>query len=95
MIWKTRISDPTGDMQVKVWDKGCFMLFEITAAKMRILWETGVENTEERESILANLNAKLHQEFRLACTASVWSYGTKNVHHELQINVNLVEVNTP
>jgi len=95
MSWKTRISDPTGDTQVKVWDKACFTLFQITAAKMRTLWETGVENTEERETILATLNANLQKEFRLSCTARVWSYGFKNVKHELQINVNLVEVNTP
>ena len=92
MCWKTHLQDQTGQIQVKIWDKACYELLQLTANKMRGLWEAGHEDHERRQEILDILNAQLGFPVTCSCKASVWSYGHKEKHHEAQINVNSIEV---
>lgn len=91
MCWKTKITDCTGEVAVKVWDKACHTIFKVTASKMRQIWESGSEDPDKQPEILETLNECLEQSFIMNCTANVWSYGYKTQKADVQMNVNLVE----
>ena len=95
MCWKTQLHDQTGDLDVRIWDKPCYELFQITVEKLRSYWEDGNEHGERRPDILTVLNAQLGMEVICNCQATVWSYGYKIREHKMQINVNHLEVNHP
>ena len=92
MCWKTELQDQTGQLQVKIWDKPCYELFQVTADKMRSYWEDGNDHEDRRLEILGVLNAQLGLPVTCNCKAVVWTYGQKERRHESQINVNSVEV---
>ena len=95
MCWKTQLQDPTGNLQIKIWDKPRHEFFQITVDKMRCYWEEGHEHQERRSHVLSVLNAQLGVEVLCNCKASVWSYGFKERKHETQVNVNSIEIKHP
>ena len=92
MCLKTEFIDATGSTAVKVWDKPCQELFGRTAARMRELWEEGVDHIDKQDELLNELNANMASELTLNCSISLWSYGWKEVRSVLQINVNQLEI---
>lgn len=92
MCWRTSLSDPTGSIDVNVWDKSCCNLFSLTATGLRGLWEKGVDDAQCRDAILKQLNAQLPNVMRCICSTSVRKYGKDNAQHEVQVNINNLEV---
>ena len=64
---------------------------DLTATGFRSLWEAGIDDPSKQSASLETLNAKLDVDVLCFCSASVWSYGGKDVKHEVQVNVNGVE----
>ena len=85
------LADETGSIAVKLWDGACWALFGTNTKKMRGLWESGVEDEEERVKVLDSLNASIGGNKKLHVTVKMWSYGYKTITHEAQVNVNAVE----
>jgi hypothetical protein len=92
MRWAATLTDASGDVSATFWDKPCFELFEVAAARLREYWETGVEEPSKQVDILAALNKNLSKEMLCVCSAEVRTFGQKNVKHETQLNVNVVEL---
>ena len=92
MCLKTELHDQSGKLPVKLWDKPCYELFQMTADKMRSYWEEGHENQDRRSQILQVLNAQLGLPVTCNCKASVWLHEQREMRHESQVNVNSVEV---
>ena len=76
---------------MRVWDQACYELFDVTASKLRELWEQGVENPDDQANLLDSLNKNLGRTYNFACTARIWSHGQRNAMHQLQVNVNMIE----
>ena len=92
ICWRTTLADASDTLEVKVWDGAAFELFGLTASGLREKWEKGNEEPAEKDNILKELNAKLDSQFECACNLSVWSFGFKEVKHQVHINVNAVDV---
>ena len=90
MCWQTKLTDETGVCAVKVWDKPCYDLFQLTASGLRAKWEEGHENEGKRHDILKQLNANIDDDVRCVCKLSIWSFGTQSDNHKPQININLI-----
>ncbi len=82
----------TVQVSVRVWERAAYELFGLTTDAMYQKWETGVEDAQQQETVLADLNAALAATVKCVCTGSIWSYGYKTVTHKTQINVNDLEV---
>ena len=93
MCLHSHVSDLTGVLEVKVWDHACSELFQMTGTKLRMLWETGVEQEQEQMEILQQLNILIRREHRFFCSAKVWEYGQKERKYAFQVNVDRLEVN--
>ena len=91
MCWNAVLSDDTGDMDVKVWDKACFSIFEMTATKVVEHWEDGVEHEHKRVPILASLNMNLTKEYQAYCNLKVWRFGMRTTQYKAQVHVNTVQ----
>ena len=91
MCLRTTLHDPTGTIEVKIWDAVCYELFDVTAAKLREVWEEGNEKNDKRQRILDTLNKFLNNTMTFSCEAEVVTYGFKNKRFQAQINVNSVE----
>ena len=92
MCFKTTITDCTGTLDVKLWDRAGMQLFGMTASKLRAVWESGVEVAEKREDILTQLNIALKVEYTFACTGKVWSFGKSGSEkHSPDVNVDDIE----
>ena len=92
MCWKSALEDSTGSLQVRVWDKACYELFQCTAVKLRELWDEGVENPDMQDHILRELNRRTNTKVTCYCTATVWSAALKKVKQEVQANINALEL---
>ena len=92
LCWPTVLTDATGDLHVKVWEKPCLTLLKMNASKFREVWERGVDHSEHRENILAQLNEGLDTTYRAYCSMKVWSLGGKSAKHEVHLNVNAVQI---
>ena len=51
-----------------------------------------MEEPNKQVDILAALNKNLSKEMLCVCSAEVRTFGQKNVKHETQLNVNVVEL---
>ena len=85
MLWKTIVSDATGEMPVTVWNNGCYVVFDTVAKSMQELWAAGEEDATKRTSLLANWNERLQFRYRCVCTAKLWK-------GRCDVNVNEVEM---
>ena len=56
------------------------------------MWEDGVEHQENRDKLMENLNRHMMKKFRAIGTASVWTYGFKDIRHKAQLNVDDIEM---
>ena len=92
ICWRTILADASGTLEVKAWDRAAFELFGLTAPGLREKREKGNDEPDETENILSELNAKLDFQFECACNMSVWSFGFKEVKHQVHINVNAVDI---
>jgi len=91
LCWQTELTDDTGVCAVKVWDKPCYDLFRLTASGLRVKWEEGHETESKQDAILQELNDTLDGDVRCVCKLSVWSFGSLNEKHQVQINVNYID----
>ena len=92
ICWRTSLTDASGTLEVRVWDRAAFELFGLTAPGLREKWEKGSEDPDETEDILSELNAKFEAQFECACNMSVFSFGFKEAKHRVDINVNAVDI---
>ena len=92
MCWKTTLTDETGHVRVKVWDKPCYEIFGVTASKLRELWEQGVEQNEDQESILQDLNKNMNKQIECRCEAVIWQRGKTNENMSANVNVYAVDI---
>ena len=88
VCWPTTFKDETGSTNIRVWDSAFFDLTNVSAIKLRSLWEDGFDNEGKRESILETLNGKIDKKVRLACTSSIWAYGGTVKKYKAEINVD-------
>jgi hypothetical protein len=91
MCLTAEVGDATGNVIVKLWDFACYDIFHVTAPKLKDFWEKGVEDEEEKATVLEELNKSMDVEFRLFGTIKLWKFGFKEVNHKAQININSVE----
>ena len=91
MCVKRTIEDETGKVDVKLWDKACYELFNVTVEKMRELWEEGNEKPRRQDAILEVLNARVSSKMSCLCKAGTWTFGLVK-KTEFQISVNTLEV---
>ena len=91
MCWRTKLTDETGWCGVKVWDKPCYTLFQLTAPGLRAMWEEGLEHEQKREAILEQLNRNLTRDIRCVCKMNIWTFGAQSEKRTAQINVNLID----
>ena len=91
MCLRTTLHDPTGTIEVRIWDAVCYELFDVTAAKLREVWEEGNEKNDKRQRILDTLNKFLNNTMTFSCEAEVVTYGFKEKRFQAQINVNSFE----
>ena len=96
MCLRTTLHDTTGSIEVKIWDGACYDLFEVTAPKLREIWEEGNEKNDKRKGLLVKLNKLLvkNKTIIFSSEAEVVIYGFKEKKVEAQINVNSVELVT-
>ena len=92
MCWKTILTDKTGEMDVKVWDKPCYDIFGVTVSKFRDFWEKGVETSAEQQAILDILNKNLKEQVTCQCQTDIWRYGNKPENVTVQVNINAIEI---
>ena len=92
MCWKSKLTDNTGSIVVKVWDKPCYDIFGVTADKLREMWESGVENPGERDAILASLITNLAHNVDTACSAEMWRWGAREEKVAVNVNINDIEL---
>ena len=92
MRWSTVLTDATGTIDAIIWDKACFELFEISAGRLREMWEQGVDDPNQQDSILDVLNKNLEKEVTCMCSTVVRKYGYKTVKTEIQLHVNALEM---
>ena len=64
----------------------------MSADGLRELWEDGVEHEENRGKLMDQLNHLMTSKFRAIGTASVWTYGFKDIRHKAQLNVDDIEM---
>ena len=91
MCIQTVLTDPTGEVDIKLWDDACFELFQMTAPVLKKKWEDAMEETDEQDGLLKELNEHLRNKVRVMCTVKIWSYGFKTKTHVPQLHVNAVE----
>ena len=91
ICWNAVLTDETGDLNVKVWDKACFSIFQMTASKVVEIWEDGVENEDQRVSILTTLNTNLTKEYQAYCSLKIWRKGTRTIQYKAEVHVNNVQ----
>jgi len=92
MLWKSVITDATGEVSVSVWNKACYVVFGESASNMQALWAKGEENETQRSGLLTQWNKRLQLKFRCVCTAKVWKNRCEKPKPNKKINVNEVEV---
>ena len=92
MCWRTTITDATGEMSVKVWDRACQQSWSCNASRLRKRWEDGHEHPDKQSDLLETLNTNLAGQVLCMCTAKIWTYGDKEVKHQVQVNVDALEV---
>ena len=85
MLWKTIVSDATGEMPVTVWNNGCYVVFSTVATAMQESWATGEEDATKRVSLLGTWNTRLQFKYRCVCTAKCWK-------DRCDVSVNEVEM---
>ena len=85
MLWKTIVSDATGEMPVTVWNNGCYVVFSTVATAMQESWATGEEDATKRPSLLDTWNTRLQFKYRCVCTAKHWK-------ERCDVSVNEVEM---
>ena len=88
---KTEVEDQTGKLQIRIWDQAAYELFQVTANKLREMWEDGLQNPDKQEGIIEELNKNLHDNQKFLCEAKVWSYGAQKTKHSLQVNVTAID----
>lgn len=91
LCWPAVLVDTTGEIPVKVWEKPCITIFDMNTSKFREKWEQGVESVDQREQILAVLNANLDCTYRMYCSMRVWSFGGKVIQYKVDVNVNAAQ----
>ena len=94
MCLKTVVHDATGSVEVKIWDAACYDLFDVTASRLRELWEEGHDDEGKRKTILDKFNTLTAKKLELSCEAEVFSYGQSERKVVVQINVNTLELVT-
>ena len=72
-LYKTVITDTTGQLHVKIWDKAGMHLFGVKEPRLRALWEEGLVDEDKQEDILDLLNATLTKKYIFCCSGKVWS----------------------
>ena len=88
ICWRTTLTDETGSIPVKVWDKAAAIILGCTASALRTLWEEGNVQPEKQEKLLSDINKHLADKYECVCSASIWTYGYKVVKYSVQVNVN-------
>ena len=64
----------------------------MSASKMQELWEAVAEDQSKEEETLQKLNAAFDRDYRMCCTAKVWSFGVgAKAQCQAQVNVNAIE----
>ena len=92
MCWKTYITDASGTVEVNLWDKACFSIFEMTATRFQQCWEEGYESKGKREDLLNKLNKNLAgTTYTAFCNMKLNTYGLKEPIHKAEIHVNNAE----
>jgi len=87
------LSDASGEISMKLWDKACYELFAMTVSKRREQWELGVEEEGKRDEVLKTLNKPIvENRVRVIGVAKIWTYGFKEKKHVAQINGNYLEL---
>ena len=77
---------------MKLWDKACYTIFEMTATRFHQCWEDGNEHEEKREGLLKTLNENLvGTTYTAFCNMKLNSYGLKEPIHRAEIHVNTTE----
>ena len=94
MCLKTDVHDSTGSVEVKIWDHACYDLFDVTAPRLREIWEEGHDDEGKRKTILGKFNKLTAKKLELSCEAEVFSYGQSERKVVVQINVNTLELVT-
>ena len=84
------LSDESGQIQVKVWNRPCVELFGMDAKGMRGLWEKGYAATkEEQEGLLEDLNVNMDRRVSCMCSIQAFKLGRKPVW---QVSVNALDI---
>ena len=94
MCLKTDVHDSTGSVEVKIWDHACYDLFDVTAPRLREIWEEGHDDEGKRKTILGKFNKLTAKKLELSCEAEVFSYGQSERKVVVQINVNTLDLVT-
>ena len=66
-------------------------MHQATSARLREIWEEGVEDASCRTQLLSHLNSKLTGRVRCICSASGRFFGKDAKQCDVQINVNKLE----
>ena len=92
MCWKTRITDASGSVEVKLWDKACYTILGMTATRFQQCWQDGYEHEEQREDLLKTLNKNLDgTTYTAFCNMKLNTYGSREPIHIAEIHVNTTE----
>ena len=87
MFLQSIIYDATGSLTVKVWDRPCFVLFDMAAQRLQDIWKDGNDHPEKRVVLLQQLNANLESTLLCLCKISVYSRGGCNSGFEAEVNM--------
>ena len=90
MLLPSVLSDDSGEIEVKIWNRPCMELFGMDAKEMRGVWERGYEATKEvQEGILQELNVNMDRPVSCMCTIEALTLGRKPV---CQVSVNALDI---
>ena len=90
MCWRTVVSDASGELEVKVWDGPCHVLFGVTASGLREQWEAGHDDEAQQDSILKLLNNHMDRFYDCIVSIDVWAPSSRT-EFRIQVNLNTLE----